>query len=171
MGVVFGAIDRELGLIEETATYPFQIHGASVAADIASSLDHSWRRLRSAPETDKEESRQNGGMTNSHRGGNRSLVQRAYSSSAAVPSYTHRTLYLARMVGLSALKKSISPSVAAAAARQADRRARQTECACASPASTPRTSLTARFQRTERARSRVGDPSSRQYAARFGSPL
>src|SRR5215469_15200885 len=52
--VVLNAIDRELGLIEETAANLFQVHGASVAAELASRLDLSGRLCAASQSADQD---------------------------------------------------------------------------------------------------------------------
>jgi hypothetical protein len=52
--VILNAIDRELGLIEETAANLFQVHSASVAAELASGLDHCGRLCATSQSGDQD---------------------------------------------------------------------------------------------------------------------
>src|SRR5262249_9449421 len=52
--VVLYTIDRELGLIEQTSANLFQVHGASVAADLACGLDHSGRLCAASESSDQD---------------------------------------------------------------------------------------------------------------------
>jgi hypothetical protein len=66
--VVLNAINRELWLIKESVAYLFQVHGTSVAGDLASGLDDS-RRLCATSESSEQ-----GGES-----GNVAKIQRAFS--------------------------------------------------------------------------------------------